>query len=1038
MRFALAVFLLLSAGHVQAQLQTRDQRGCAIKLHKDLFTLATLTSNEWLSCIKDQTQGKIADVEACVDADRKSKLAKARQKTLDNFEKKCTGQNKKGEFRFPPFGADDPNAVNDAVAAKEDRLFHAIMGSDLDAALADVDLHKCQLATLKVVRKCQRMKLKEYSTCHKQGLKDGFQNETELQDGCLGTLFDPQPDPKGKIAKICNPATGKIPDIVGKKCAEADLAASFPGCNAASQDELSLCLDRTVECEVCRVLNIAGGLNRDCDLFDDGSLNGTCGDRAFPALDALQFPERRLGPIRDMLAELIARSSNNNDLEELLGAFLNAEDDLDNALTLFPEGELKRGFTELGNAGQTLASALGAFSGRIEEILKEPIFSDESNLGDSGPQGERLSPLFAMEQDLQPLVAELSKQVLVYEQINAASGPTQSQAGVIMKINDADRRVRLATGEVIGLRRSDGTQLDANLSITSSTKKGLGDGSSMFESVAAGINPALFQDVSDCIELRVAPVQPFEPFFDQGKFHPFSGEPLGTYGRKGLQAATPQSDPYVAHKFVAYENANALGASVLEQGMRLIAFKKPCLGDFGDTQEDFHRYSIEIEAVTSAGNFVLATQLEPADNPVGVIGLPTEEIVTFDIKYKRQHCTHLPSSEVPMYGHVIDASACTSQTFCPVFGQWDSLFDEPEPDPYDCEAAEVETDSVNVYIREQGAMCSANYSTTTFSFEDHDLASVAPAQVTSMSLQFGITGSFIADGDSFTATVPIGGGHYRGFRSAFGIVEDQNFSVHAWEPCFHAETSWCHAFTQFAPFPTAVPVALQRGGTDRPSALRWPRVVGNRNGDQFAYSCKLPSIVRDRINICPGVDQYFRLPMPISEGDIDMGQGQGACTCNMCMGCACTHAVGCTQDFALDILGVNGSTPLVAARGGRVDTVVNNRMGNCWQQPTCPQGNWGNWVRIEHQDGTSASYQHMPFMAPTVVVNQRVWRGMQIGVVGNVGNSSDPHTHFQVETNINNNVTVPLAMEFELKNGNNFDLKICDVPERNDVMRSTH
>ena len=62
---------------------------------------------------------------------------------------------------------------------------------------------------------------------------------------------------------------------------------------------------------------------------------------------------------------------------------------------------------------------------------------------------------------------------------------------------------------------------------------------------------------------------------------------------------------------------------------------------------------------------------------------------------------------------------------------------------------------------------------------------------------------------------------------------------------------------------------------------------------------------------------------------------------------------------------------------------------------------------------------------------------MQLGLVGNVGNSSQAHTHFQVETDITNNVTIPLAMEFKRKSGNSFDLEICAIPNNGDVLRST-
>jgi hypothetical protein len=37
-----------------------------------------------------------------------------------------------------------------------------------------------------------------------------------------------------------------------------------------------VCLDRAVECRVCRALNAADDLARDCDLLDDDEDNDSC------------------------------------------------------------------------------------------------------------------------------------------------------------------------------------------------------------------------------------------------------------------------------------------------------------------------------------------------------------------------------------------------------------------------------------------------------------------------------------------------------------------------------------------------------------------------------------------------------------------------------------------------------------------------------------------------------------------------------------------------------------------------------------------
>ncbi len=59
-------------------------------------------------------------------------------------------------------------------------------------------------------------------------------------------------------------------------CGAADLMGAFPGCGTVDPGALGLCLDARVECRVCLLLNTVDLLCMDCDLFDDGLLNGSC------------------------------------------------------------------------------------------------------------------------------------------------------------------------------------------------------------------------------------------------------------------------------------------------------------------------------------------------------------------------------------------------------------------------------------------------------------------------------------------------------------------------------------------------------------------------------------------------------------------------------------------------------------------------------------------------------------------------------------------------------------------------------------------
>ncbi|MDA4106169.1 M23 family metallopeptidase [Mycolicibacterium holsaticum] len=62
-----------------------------------------------------------------------------------------------------------------------------------------------------------------------------------------------------------------------------------------------------------------------------------------------------------------------------------------------------------------------------------------------------------------------------------------------------------------------------------------------------------------------------------------------------------------------------------------------------------------------------------------------------------------------------------------------------------------------------------------------------------------------------------------------------------------------------------------------------------------------------------------------------------------------------------------------------------------------PYAGYGNMVKLRHSDGSVTLYGHLS--AVLVNVGQRVWAGDQIAKMGNTGNSTGPHLHFEVLMN---------------------------------------
>ena len=82
-----------------------------------------------------------------------------------------------------------------------------------------------------------------------------------------------------------------------------------------------------------------------------------------------------------------------------------------------------------------------------------------------------------------------------------------------------------------------------------------------------------------------------------------------------------------------------------------------------------------------------------------------------------------------------------------------------------------------------------------------------------------------------------------------------------------------------------------------------------------------------------------------------------------------------------------------------------------------PTSGYGNWVKLKHSDGTVTLYGHLS--AWNVEVGQRVWAGDQIAKMGNTGNSTGPHLHFEVLLNGTDRVDpVPWLAQRGLSLGN--------------------
>lgn len=94
--------------------------------------------------------------------------------------------------------------------------------------------------------------------------------------------------------------------------------------------------------------------------------------------------------------------------------------------------------------------------------------------------------------------------------------------------------------------------------------------------------------------------------------------------------------------------------------------------------------------------------------------------------------------------------------------------------------------------------------------------------------------------------------------------------------------------------------------------------------------------------------------------------------------------------YGVDI-GNKRGTPIFAAASGVVVKVING----CAEGRSSCGGRYGNYIVIEHPNGTRTFYAHLS--KTLVSYGQSISQGQNIGALGNTGRSTGPHLHFEVE-----------------------------------------
>jgi hypothetical protein len=477
--------------------------------------------------------------------------------------------------------------------------------------------------------------------------------------------------------------------------------------------------------------------------------------------------------------------------------------------------------------------------------------------------------------------------------------------------------------------------------------------------------------------------------------------------------------PLVLHRPKAYE---VEGRLQLEQRMGLAAVELGCPGATADGQALHYSMSLELVQPGKAG--MIAFELHDGERvPVPALLAP-ETPVQIVARVQRTEC------------HPTIPLACKP----------------PEI---------IRQATYEAFIRPLGSYASATYARTVFGVTDNGVPNdFETTEVVGFALaddvaQGAIDTSFAASGWAVQGTNP---------PSPAAIGLDQPFAVFEHDGFDPAE--WFLG----APESELGPASFPQTGQTRPSALRWGRVAGKRNGWTFWYYASLPGLIRDRVAEC-STSPAFTLPtgdaltcgnkfkqvptMPFGVQEVkdtfyklpfDYGFVPGHGNMNIDDEKQCRRH-GDSQAYALD-LGAAFETTLRAARGGRVVTVAENEPDKIpvpGGDPLCG----GNFMWIRHQDGTFAVYFHMVEDGVDVDEGAYVKRGQAVARVGSTGCSGGPHVHFSVHSE--ESVTLGAIADWNVLraryqiavplwfNGKSFDLAVgCYIPRAGEFAASSN
>lgn len=396
----------------------------------------------------------------------------------------------------------------------------------------------------------------------------------------------------------------------------------------------------------------------------------------------------------------------------------------------------------VSNFGQALIpvdSALSELRQRIEEQAEAlPGTRPNDDYADHTEEDLVLLNMQFAEFELSAARSQAAELSGAYDSLCAGSVVTRDLADTIEAYDPATRRILMTSGLEVALA-SDFAGIDDLYPDREVNLQGRMVADDMlFADSMTGVGTQFVPDPSlipsDCIKLRVVPVQRRPPFF---------------------------SGPFLHHDPAGYEHTD--GHYYLEAGTGFVADTSDCPDVYGGPGSNYPRYSLKLElaythvqhgAMNKTLAFDLHHEYAPAYLPAG---MHPSFPATLTVESRWQSCTN-PGTPLP-------------------------------PNPDDCSEPQTQsTSTLTLEVDSRTAYCNIVYQRTVFDLEDDDMTGFRRTRVSQASLLAPFTGSvsntFQAEGyaspeigtSSYPFTLTISGDDYFAIHNQDFFDPDQLFS----------------------------------------------------------------------------------------------------------------------------------------------------------------------------------------------------------------------------------------------------------------------